>query len=115
MYKLTKNDNYATMKSNYNLREVFMEKFNLEIEKYSFVYDDNENYFVYAIPSQKNKEFTEFHIQKENYGFVSFCIALNMEEMNCTKQEFINENIMEWINSYEDDIEVLEEEREFNN
>ena len=29
-----------------------MEKINLEIEKYSFTYDDNEKYFVYAIPLQ---------------------------------------------------------------
>lgn len=92
-----------------------MEKFNLEIEKYSFVYDNNENYFVYAIPSQKDKDFTEFYIQKDSYGFFSFCIGLDMKKMNCTNQEFINENIMEWIDSYENDIEVLEEERELNN
>lgn len=92
-----------------------MEKFNLEIEKYSFVYDNNENYFVYAIPSQKDKDFTEFYIQKDSYGFISFCIGLDMKKMNCTNQEFINENIMEWIDSYENDIEVLEEERELNN
>ena len=88
-----------------------MEKINLEIEKYSFTYDDNEKYFVYAIPLQNKKEYTEFYIQKEHYGFISHCITLSMNKMNCTNEDFIEENIMEWINSYEDEIEILEQEK----
>lgn len=92
-----------------------MEKINLEIEKYSFKYDDGDNYYVFAVPSQKDKDFTEFYIQKEDYGFISFCISMDMKKMNCTNQDFINDNIMDWIDDYEDDIEVLEDEKELQN
>lgn len=92
-----------------------MEKIDLQIEKYSYQYDNRDNYFVYAIPSQKDKSYTEFYIQKEDYGFISFCISLNINQMNCSNQEYINENIIEWIDNYEDDIEVLEDERAIDN
>ncbi len=92
-----------------------MKKINLEIEKYSFKYDDGNNYYVFAVPSQKDKDFTEFYIQKEDYGFISFCISMDMKKMNCTNQDFINDNIMDWIDDYEDDIEVLEDEKELQN
>ena len=87
-----------------------MEKINLEVEKYSFKYDDGDNYYVFAVPSQKDKDFTEFYIQKEDYGFISFCISVDIEKMNSNNQDFINEQIIKWIESYEDDIEVLEDE-----
>lgn len=91
-----------------------MEKLNLQIEKYSFIYDNNDTYFVYSIQSTQDKAYTDFYIQKENYGFISFCISLNMKEIDSTNEEFINENIMEWIDLYEDDIEVLEDEKRLN-
>ncbi len=85
-----------------------MERINLEIEKYSFVYDDNEKYFVYAIPVQNKTEYTGFYIQKEKYDFIFHCTTLSMNQMNCTNEEFIEENIMEWTNFYEDEIDILE-------
>ena len=106
---------WEEISGSYNLGEIiFMEKINLEIEKYTFVYDNEDNYFIYVIPSQENKDFTDFYIQKEDYDFISFCIGLDMKKINCSNQEFINDNIMDWIDNYEDDIEALEDEKILN-
>ena len=92
-----------------------MEKINLEIEKYSFLYDEIEKFFIFVIPSSEIKPSTEFYIQKENNKFIKFCTGINVRDLNYSNQDFINKNIMEWIESYENDIELLEDYSEFNN
>ena len=76
----------------------------LTVEKH--IYNiDNEEYIIYLFPEDN---ITGFYIQKKDYGFISHCIGLDMTKMNCTNGEYIDENIREWIDSYKEDIEILE-------
>ena len=78
---------------------------NLAVEKH--IYNiDNEEYIIYLFPEDNNM--TGFYIQKKDYGFISHCIELDMTNINWTNEEYIDENIREWIDFYKEDIDILE-------
>lgn len=78
----------------------------IEIMKYKL----NINGEIYLIYVKSEDELTEFYIQKETYGIISFEIGLNLEKLGCGIENFIEDNINEWVYSYEQDLEKLEEE-----
>jgi len=82
-----------------------MKKESLNIEKY--IYNiENEEYIIYLIPEENNS--TEFYIQKKDYGVISLAIGIDTNKLECSIEEFIEDNITEWVENCEDDIDKLE-------
>ena len=82
-----------------------MKKSSLNIEKYICTVN-NSKYVIYLIPEENN--LTGFYIQKNNYGLLSLAVGLNIKLLECSIEDFINNNITEWIEIYEDSIDKLE-------
>lgn len=55
---------------------------------------------------------TDFYINKKGYGLMTHCVGINIAQLTCSIDEFINHNIEEWIENTNIDIEMLESNRE---
>ena len=85
-----------------------MEKSNLSIETYSFKHN-NKDYIFYLLPEEEN--FTSIYLKRKQIGIISLCIGIKVQELNCSLEEFIKDNLEEWVENYDNEIEDLENAR----
>lgn len=76
---------------------------NNKLTKY-IVDKDNGIYFVYVSIDTEN--YTEFYLQKDEYGIIEFEMGFIIDSNNI--MEYINIQIDNWIENYEETIEKLE-------
>jgi len=76
---------------------------NNKLTKY-IVEKDNGIYFVYVSVDTEN--YTEFYLQKYEYGIIEFEMGFIMDSNNI--MEYINIQIDNWIENYEEILEKLE-------
>lgn len=76
---------------------------NNKLTKY-IVEKDNGIYFVYVSVDTEN--YTEFYLQKYEYGIIEFEMGFIMDSNNI--MEYINIQIDNWIENYEETLEKLE-------
>ena len=76
---------------------------NNKLTKY-IVDKDNGIYFVYVSIDTEN--YTEFYLQKDEYGIIEFEMGFIIDSNNI--MEYINIQIDNWIENYEETIERLE-------
>lgn len=76
---------------------------NNKLTKY-IVEKDNGIYFVYVSVDTEN--YTEFYLQKYEYGIIEFEMGFIMDSNNI--MEYINIQIDNWIENYEETIEKIE-------
>lgn len=79
----------------------------LTIKKYTYKGEDS-NYIIYLIPEDHNA--TSFYIQREQCGLISHAIGVDLKQLGRSAESFIEENIEDWIEDCELDIEKLESE-----
>ena len=82
-----------------------MRKEIIKIEKNTFILENGE-YIVYVFTEEEN--ILEFYIQKKQYGIMSFALGIEIKDLDCSIDEFIQDNINEWVMVCEHDIERLE-------
>jgi len=85
-----------------------MKKSNLSIETYT-INHNNEEYILYLFPDEEN--FTNIYMKRNQIGIISLCIGIKVEDLNCSLEEFIENNVEEWIEDYDNEIEDLENSR----
>lgn len=76
---------------------------NNKLTKY-IVDKDNGIYFVYVSVDTEN--YTEFYLQKYEYGIIEFEMGLIIDSNNI--MEYIKIQIDNWIENYEEILETLE-------
>lgn len=76
---------------------------NNKLTKY-IVEKDNGIYFVYVSVDTEN--YTEFYLQKYEYGIIEFEMGFIIDSNNI--MEYINIQIDNWIENYEEILEKLE-------
>ena len=69
----------------------------IEMKQYKL----NINGEIYLIFVKDKEDLTEFYIQKETYGIISFIIGVYLKEAEINEKDFIEANINEWVNEYE--------------
>lgn len=77
----------------------------LTIKKYIYK-GEHSNYIIYLIPEEYNS--TSFYIQREKCGIINLAIGLDLKQIQISAEDFIKENIEDWIEDYESDIDILE-------
>lgn len=77
----------------------------INIEKLVYNINDKE-YNLYLTPGEYNS--TGFYIQRKNSGIISFCIGVEVRRLGCSVEDFIDDNIKDWVEDYEQEIEKLE-------
>ena len=82
-----------------------MKKESLNVIKYTVESDFNEFYDIFLIP-ENNNDSMGFYIQKQGIGIISFALGLQMKDYEQIDNidNFINENLDEWISVCELDI-----------
>jgi len=60
---------------------------------------------TYLIFIYEKENFTEFYVSKKDYGIIKFAIGVNLNEINKTLEDFVNDNLIEWIYNYNLDME----------
>lgn len=93
--------------TNLNYNEDMEEEAMLEIERYEYNYRDND-YLIYLIENEEDESITDFYIQKKGNGNISHTIGLNIDNLEIEIDEFINNNLEEWVKICLLDIEKLE-------
>lgn len=83
------------------------ETLNVERIKYNKY---GKEYYIYLSSNESEKGFTDFHIQKKDCGIISYTIGIDLKKLGCSAEEFIDENLDEWISDYEYDIAKIEDE-----
>lgn len=82
-----------------------MKKESLNVIKYTVESDFNELYDIFLIP-EDNNDSVGFYIQKQGIGIISFALGLQMKDYEQIDNidDFIDENLDEWIRACELDI-----------
>ena len=82
-----------------------MKKESLNVIKYTVESDFNELYDIFLIP-EDNNDSMGFYIQKQGIGLISFALGLQMKDYEQIDNidNFIDENLDEWISVCELDI-----------
>ena len=82
-----------------------MKKESLNVIKYTVESDFNELYDIFLIP-ENNNDSMGFYIQKQGIGIISFALGLQMKDYEQIDNidNFIDENLDEWISVCELDI-----------
>ena len=82
-----------------------MKKESLNVIKYTVESDFNEFYDIFLIP-ENNNDSMGFYIQKQGIGTISFALGLQMKDYEQIDNidNFIDENLDEWISVCELDI-----------
>ena len=83
---------------------ISIEKF--EIELY------NKTYFI-LVYKKSEYGFYEFYITEEDNSIISFCVGSQITDKTLTIEEFIGDNIINWIYLYNKELDVLEEHYDF--
>lgn len=76
-----------------------MKEINVKVKEINIA---EETYFVYVY---EQKYITKFYIQQKDYGIIRFAIGLDLNKLGKTIEDFINENIIDWIYFYKSDME----------
>lgn len=84
-----------------------MNKESFKITRYSLNCDEVV-YCIYLMPNEEDKKFTDFYITEKNGGIISHTIGLEINKLDCSIEEFISENISDWVEIYQNDINILE-------
>lgn len=84
-----------------------MNKININIEKYCLNYNGKE-YIIFLIPNEEHKEFTDFYIKEKQNGIISLTVGIEIDKLSSSVEEFINNMIDEWVEDYENEINILE-------
>lgn len=79
----------------------------LEIERYTYT-KKKDKYLVYLIENEDDENITDFYIQKKESGIISHAVGLNIDDLEIEIDEFIENNLDEWIKICLSDIEKLE-------
>ena len=80
----------------------------LEIARYEYDYKKGK-YLVYLIENEEDENVTDFYIQKKGYGNISHTIGFNIDELETDIDEYIKDNLKEWVDICLSDIEKLEQ------
>lgn len=67
---------------------------NMIIKEYKIL---NKTYLVYV---KEKEDFTEFYISKKDYGIIEYVIGLDLNNTGKNIEDFINDNLVEWIYHY---------------
>lgn len=73
---------------------------------------NGRKYTLLLIPNEERSNFTDIYIQSGRKGLMTFCIGLDFKELSCSMDDFIEDNLEEWIEDCENDIELLEKATE---
>ena len=82
-----------------------MSKEIIKIEKNTFNLGADE-YIVYVFPEEENC--LNFYIQKKQYGIMSFALGIEIKNLQGSIDEFVKDNIEEWVTICEHDIAKIE-------
>ena len=77
-----------------------MKEINVKVYEYEIA---KETYYIYVYKTEDNM--TEFYVGKKGYGIIRFEVGYEIEKLNKTIEDFINENLVEWAYFYNEDIE----------
>lgn len=77
-----------------------MKEIKVKVYEYDIL---SETYLVYV--SKGEDDLTNFYVGKKGYGIIRYSIGVNMKELDLSVEEFINENLIEWIYFYNLDME----------
>lgn len=67
-------------------------------------YTVNVNGKTYLIFTKTEDKVTRFYIQREGYGIIIFMIGLDLSILGCTEEEYISDNIDEWVEEYDEEV-----------
>ncbi len=67
---------------------------NMLIKEYEIL---NKTYLVYI---KEKENFTEFYISEKDYGIIEYVIGLDLNNTGKNIEDFINDNLIEWIYHY---------------
>ena len=67
---------------------------NMLIKEYKIL---NKTYLVYI---KEKENFTEFYISEKDYGIIEYVIGLDLNNTGKNIEDFINDNLIEWIYHY---------------
>ena len=81
-----------------------MRKEIITIEKRTFNLEMGE-YMVFVYQEEKT---LNFYIQKKQYGVISYVLGIEIKDLEGNMDEFIQDNIDEWVTICEHDIAKLE-------
>ena len=87
-----------------------MLKENLNITRYTVYNEIEDAYDIFLIPEIDNNrnESMDFYIQKRGCSIMTFAIGITPEDYERINiEDFIKDNVNEWIESCEDDIATL--------
>lgn len=72
---------------------------NMQVKEYEIL---KETYLVYI---NEKEDWTEFYISKKEYGIISFMIGLDLNKIGVNLDQFIHDNLIEWIYNYNSNME----------
>lgn len=74
-----------------------MKKEEQKIIKYH-IEKDNQEYYIYQIPNDnEDNGLTGFYIQKKDYGLITYCIGIYINQLAFPVEDFIKDHINDWI------------------
>lgn len=77
-----------------------MKEINVKVYDYEIA---KETYYIYVYKTEDNM--TGFYVRKKDYGIIKFEVGIEIEKLNKTIEEFIDENIIEWAYFYNEEVE----------
>lgn len=80
----------------------------IEIERYEYDYK-KDKYLIYLIENEEDENITDFYIQKKGYGNISHIIGIDIDKLEVDVNEYIKDNLKEWVDFCLADIEKLEQ------
>lgn len=80
----------------------------IEIERYEYDYK-KDKYLIYLIENEDDENITDFYIQKKGYGNISHIIGIDIDKLEVDVNEYIKDNLKEWVDFCLADIEKLEQ------
>lgn len=78
----------------------------ISIEKFEIKVND-KIYIIYVFP-KSNYDFIEFYITEEDSSIMSFCRGVQQEDITPSIEEFINDNLIKWINDYNVESNIID-------
>lgn len=79
----------------------------LKAERYTYT-KKKDKYLIYLIENEDDQNITDFYIQKKESGIISHTVGLNINDLEIEVDEFIENNLDEWIKICLFDIKKLE-------
>ena len=83
-----------------------IKKETINVEKFEIKVAD-KIYIIYVFP-KSNYDFIEFYVTEEDSSIMSFCRGVQQEDITPSIEEFINDNIIKWINDYNIEADIID-------